>query len=628
MRRFSASRLEDPRRDPSSEHLAHLELELRLLLEMVDVGVLLLDAKEKVRFVNPPLAQLFGMDATDLGAIEEFGTLLEEIQRAVSSRMTDAEAFVEHWRKSVARGAADSGTIEFERPERMVIERTARPVMAADGRRLGRIEVFREITTQRVLHSRLLRTEKMAALGQLVSGIAHELNNPLTSIRGYAQLLLTRRLRAERVADAERIYREAERAGHIVRNLLLFARETRSERKPVNLNEVVERILALRSYELRIENIAVELHLDPHLPFVLGDAQQLQQVVLNLIINAEQAILHDPNDFRTQGCIQIQTRKLHRKSAGHAESEKIVLEISDNGPGIPPQIAPRVFDPFFTTKPPGVGTGLGLSIVYGILQEHGGDICHEPASSERATSAKGGLGGATFVVELPVLNGRPSLTDPAVRECGGVGEAEETSVNCEIASSLMGLLPRAARESPNPEKRAPATQEEKKILVVEDEATVAQLVADVLREAGYAVDIVLDPYVGSKQVERIAYDLILCDLRMAGMDGRAFFDALVRSGSPARHRIVFITGDTLSQYTTTFLEKTGLPCLAKPFLVEDLKEFVRRGIESARKRTDTALRESADSIRPSNDTPALRTSAQIGKTPRPVSGPAEGNRKR
>jgi two-component system NtrC family sensor kinase len=226
----------------------------------------------------------------------------------------------------------------------------------------------------------------MAALGQLVSGIAHELNNPLTSIQGYAQLLVSRRSPSDRIADARRISQEAARAGRIVKNLLLFSREAKPERRAVNLNEVIERTVALRAYELKIENIAVELTFDATLPRALADAAQLQQVVLNLIVNAEQAIQMGRSQGGTHGRIRIRTRRL--------SGDRIGMDIFDDGPGISPDIVSRVFDPFFTTKPVGVGTGLGLSIVYGIVQEHGGEVGVESQPGH----------GAKLTIELPVLS--------------------------------------------------------------------------------------------------------------------------------------------------------------------------------------------------------------------------------
>jgi two-component system NtrC family sensor kinase len=385
--------------------------------------------------------------------------------------------------------------------------------------------------------SKLLQTEKMAALGQLVSGIAHELNNPLTSIMGYAQLLLSRGLSGDAAArdDAQRIFQEADRAGRIVKNLLVFARRPalRDERRPVDLNEIVERTLALRSYELKVEDIQVGLDLEPDLPLILADANQLQQAILNLVVNAEQAILQG----RGHGHIGLVTRRL--------SEERILFEISDDGPGIPPDLASRIFDPFFTTKPPGVGTGLGLSIVYGIVQEHGGDIYLRPAAT--------GDGGATFVMELPV---------PAGLEQGA--EPSEPAVPATVAR-----VPAAAPAAgPGPGRT--------RILVVEDEPTVAQLVADVLREEGHEVDAALDSQDGLNRLAREHYDLVVCDLKMPRLDGQAFFRALVRSGSPAQHRIVFITGDTLAPRTLQFLEDHDLPYLTKPFLVEELKLAVSR----------------------------------------------------
>jgi two-component system NtrC family sensor kinase len=343
---------------------------------------------------------------------------------------------------------------------------------------------------------------------------------------GYAQLLLSRRLSSDRIADAQKIFQEAERAWRIVKNLLLFARETKPERKLVDLNEIVERTLALRSYELKVENIAVELRLDPGLPRTLADSHQLQQVVLNLLVNAEQAILQ----VGSQGRIRIRTSSISGK--------RLALEVADDGPAIPPEIASRMFDPFFTTKPVGVGTGLGLSIVYGIVQQHGGEVYLENQSGW----------GATFVVELPIV---VALTEERPREDRGPAP---------IAAAGPG----------------------RRILVVEDEPTVAQLIAEVLSEQGHDVEAVLDSQEGLRRIARHSYDLVICDLKMPRLDGQAFYQSVVRNDSPRQPRLIFVTGDTLAPHTLEFLEKEGLPYLAKPFLIEELKQAVNRLLESNR----------------------------------------------
>jgi signal transduction histidine kinase/ActR/RegA family two-component response regulator len=496
------------------------EAELRAVLDSVDVAIILFDPSGRVRFSSVRFGQLFGIEERQLEKITQY----EEFRELVAERFRDPEAFAAPW-KPFVQGGGEPGHDELEilRPARRVIERFSRPVLDAQKQPVGWLELYSDVTGERRLQSKMLRTEKMAALGQLVSGIAHELNNPLTSIMGYAQLLLGHGLAPAQLAEARKVYQEAERARRIVKNLLYFARRHKPERTRVDVNEIVERTLALRSYELKLENIAVECDLAQALPQTMADPYQLQQVILNLVVNAEQALLEE----RGQGHVWIRTSR-RVLGAPYGPGDRLLSEVSDDGPGIPFGITSRIFDPFFTTKLPGVGTGLGLSIVYGIVHAHGGEVTFE---SQPGTGTK-------FVVELPVV----------------VLPATEAS----------------AASSPQPARRA-GTPRPGRILVVEDEPTVAQLMLDALREEGHQVEAVLDSQDGLTKLSRGRYDLVICDLRMPRLDGAAFYEALVGAGSPTRHRILFIMGDTLGARTVEFLESKRLPYLAKPFLVEELK---------------------------------------------------------
>jgi signal transduction histidine kinase/CheY-like chemotaxis protein len=496
------------------------EAELSTVLDSMQAGVVLFDPSGHVRFSSARFGQLFGIEPWELRNIRSF----EELATLLSPRFRNPQAFSIPWKSfSDGSGKPAHDELEIVRPSRRVIERFSRPVLDSKGCPYGWLEIYSDVTGARQGQSKMLQTEKMAALGQFVSGIAHELNNPLTAIMGYAQLLLGRGLSQLQFSEASKVYQEAERARRIVKNLLYFAREDRPERTRVILNEIVERTVALRSYELKNENIVVACDLAPELPRTMADPYQLQQVVLNLLMNAEQALLEE----RGQGNVRIRTHSFSQRGA-----DRIVLEFSDDGPGIPPDIASRIFDPFFTTKPFGVGTGLGLSIVYGIVQQHGGEV---------AVDSLPGMG-ARFMVDLPVI--------PVPAE--------------ERAASLP------------PFADQPGTVSVGRILVVEDEPAVAQLIVDILGEEGHQVEATLDSQEGLTRVSRSHYDLVICDLRMPRLDGVAFYDALVRAGSPMRHQMLFITGDMVAPRTLAFLEPNALPYLAKPFLVEELKIAVNR----------------------------------------------------
>ncbi len=507
-----------------------VEAELTSVLDSIQTGTILVDAAGRIRFCNARFGQYFGMERRQLQSLETF----ENLAALVAPRFRTPENFGAAWKLfAEGQGVPGHDELEMTRPTRRILERFARPVLDREGRAVGWLELYYDVTGERQIQSKLLQTEKMAAVGQLVSGIAHELNNPLTAIMGYGQLLLGQGLAPEQFSEANRVFQEAERARRIVKNLLYFARENEPERTRVDLNEIVERTLALRSYELRVENILVECQLAGDLPDTMADPYQLQQVVLNLLMNAEQALLQE----RGQGNVKIKTRV--------ADGHRIALEISDDGPGVPREIASRIFDPFFTTKPSGVGTGLGLSIVYGIVKQHGGEVTFENQSG----------GGARFVVELPVLE-----------------------------------IPLKAREAAAPEvANALLPVRSGRILVVEDEPSVAQLIVDVLREEGHQVEAVLESQEGLARLARAHYDLVVCDLRMPRLDGPAFYEALIRSGSPVQDHILFVTGDTLAPRTMQFLEKSKLPYLAKPFLVEELKLAVNRRLERGRENSEEDL---------------------------------------
>jgi two-component system NtrC family sensor kinase len=507
----------------------HLEAELLSVLDSVQSGVLLADLNGRIRFSNARFSQYFGLERRQMKSIDTVGSL-EEL---IAPRFRMPEGFAAPW-KLFAAGNEQPGHDELEmlRPARRVLERFARPVLDRNGLRMGWLELYYDVTGERQIQSKLLQTEKMAAVGQLVSGIAHELNNPLTSIMGYGQLLLGHGLNAAQFSEATKIFHEAERARRIVKNLLYFARENEPERTRVDLNEIVERTLALRSYELKVEDIAIDCDFASDLPQTMADPYQLQQVVLNLLVNAEQALLHD----RGKGRVRILTRR--------ADSNRIAIEVIDDGPGIPREIVSRIFDPFFTTKPSGLGTGLGLSIVYGIVKQHDGEVTAENLPT----------GGARFIVELPVVE------VPVTQ-----------SASAESDSKIAAIS--AARS---------------RVLVVEDEPTVAQLIVDILREEGHRVEAVLDSREALTRLARSRYDLVICDLRMPRLDGPAFYDALVRSGSTASERIIFITGDTLAPRTMKFLQSGKLPYLAKPFLIEELKLTVNRRLESLEREHSTS----------------------------------------
>lgn len=372
--------------------------------------------------------------------------------------------------------------------------------------------------------AQLFQAEKLSALGQLISGIAHELNNPLTVVMGYAQLLEAEALSPSAMESVRRISTSAERARRIVQGLLAFAREQRAQRRFASLNDIVEQTLNLYTYQLRVNNIEVVTNLDRKLPYTVFDPYQMQQVFLNIIINAEQAM----SEAHGRGRLIITSRKV--------EKDTIRLEFCDDGPGIPPEIMGKIFDPFFTTKQQGKGTGLGLSICFGIVTEHGGRIWAENNEGP----------GVTFFIELPIC------------------KEEKTSEEMAPPSGLAG----------------PAPAHSAFILVIEDEKDVAQLLQRILKEQGHQVEIAEG---GEKALEKLKekdYDLLISDLKMPGMSGYQFYEYLKQFRPELARRVIFTTGDTIGSRTKSFLEMTDSFCLRKPFYVDEVWRMVKKALDN------------------------------------------------
>jgi PAS domain S-box-containing protein len=385
-----------------------------------------------------------------------------------------------------------------------------------------------QLNALRQTQARLVQSEKLAAIGQLAAGIAHELNNPLTSVVLYSQLVQQEKLGGAVRGNLEKVVSEALRAGKIVRGLLDFARQRPIHREPVQVNEALRNSLDLISYELDAEGIKVKQTLAPDLPTITADLYQLTQVFMNLIQNSIQAMLGVTGPRE----LEISTVCGSDTIVPQGGEPRAVVRISfkDTGPGVPEEILPHIFDPFFTTKSEASGTGLGLSICHGIVGEHDGRIWAENT----------GAGGALFVVELPVA---------------------------------------AAEEEKHPRKEErPAAEpggSRSRILIIDDEPNVQEVLAKSLASRGYSVQTAGDGEEGLVQLANSQFDVILCDFRMPNFSGMDFYRRIQSEKPHLARKIIFITGDTANLATRRFIEENDLTILEKPFELPDLLQMIR-----------------------------------------------------
>jgi PAS domain S-box-containing protein len=361
----------------------------------------------------------------------------------------------------------------------------------------------------------LHQSEKLSALGELLAGISHELNNPLSVLVGQALMLRETALDDRTAARAEKIGKAADRCARIVKTFLAMARQEPSETVPVDLNAVIEGALEVTGYALRTSGIDVSLRMAKALPPVMADPDQMRQVFINLIVNAQHA-LQDVDG----------PRRLRITSSYRKPTEQVVIKVKDNGPGIPAEARTRIFEPFYTTKDIGTGTGIGLALCHRIVEAHGGTIVVESPAGE----------GTAFAIRL--------------------------------------LATRAKDERSAKAPRAGVSPETYRVLVVDDDSDVVYLICEILERGGHTVEVAGSGRLALQKIKRRSYDVILCDIRMPGMDGPAFYRALRDAKSDQIGSLAFITGDTLSPRVKEFLDASQRPYLEKPITPREIRALV------------------------------------------------------
>jgi two-component system NtrC family sensor kinase len=373
-----------------------------------------------------------------------------------------------------------------------------------------------EIARQR---EALRQAEKLAAMGSLLAGVAHELNNPLAIVMGRASLLEDKCSDPGLRGDVARIREAAERCGRIVRSFLAMARSRPAARVPVQLNDLVRGAVDLLQYNLRTAGVELEQRLQPDLPVVVADPDKLGQVLLNLIVNAQQAVT------------QAGPPRRLRLETGH-DARTVWLRVADNGVGIAPSDRERVFEAFVTTKAEGVGTGLGLAVSRAVAVEHGGSLRLEDATPFGR--------GASFRLDLPL--------QPA--------PAEEIAAPAPVSTAQPGSG--------------------RRVLVVDDEPELASMMRDALEAAGHEVVTAESGAVALALLDETRFDAVVSDLRMPDTDGCALWAAVRERDPGLARRFVFVTGDTLSPLPGEVRRDSGAEVLEKPFTASDLAERVRR----------------------------------------------------
>jgi len=512
------------------EHRLHQQQEFaRRLVDNFPDLILVLDTTGHYTFVSPRCEDILGYGINEAQSMQFGGrTHPEDLPAALSVY------------KDILDGKQTFSSLEIRVRHKLGDWRRIRfnvsPLCDERGNIEGAVLSGRDVTDLKRLEEQLIQAEKLAAMGQMLAGVAHELNNPLTAILGVTELLRERVGSDESVKrQLELTHRQARRAARIVQNLLEFSRPASPQKRLLDVNSIVERTLQLHEHSLRRNNIEVDFRPNPATPGVIGDANQLIQVLLNLVTNAEQAI----REVRDAGRVQIRFTSI---------GTRLLITVQDDGVGIRPEALPRIFDPFYTTKRPGGGTGLGLSICMSIIREHGGNIEVETLPA----------GGSAFTISLPVAPAGEPDALPAVPPSG---DSSAPAVR-PVADSLKGRA----------------------VLVLDDEESLRLLLEEGLSAQGLRVDCAATVEEAFDYLRRSTYDVLLCDLHLSSggfvVDGRAAAVDLLHSVGAQKPVLVYMTGDLIepAQGNTG----RGEPYfLQKPFRISDVLALFREVLSIA-----------------------------------------------
>ncbi|HID97231.1 MAG TPA: response regulator [Thermodesulfobacteriaceae bacterium] len=380
------------------------------------------------------------------------------------------------------------------------------------------VGICRDTTEREILWGQLVKAEKLAMMGEMVAGIAHELNNKLTPILGYTEMLVEQPIDEVTARRLGTVHSAALGAKNIVESLLFFAKQEQPKRIMCDINSIVQSAAELVSASFRGSDVDLSVRLDSDVPQLMADPCQLEQVVVNIMKNAFESLNKD-------GWIEVRAFQ---------ENKDVVIAITDNGPGISPEVCSRMFDPFFTTKERGKGTGLGLSICHGIIKSHNGDL-----------SVDSQPGKTVFSIRLPV-------------DCHGCSSVpkEQKKWSC--------IRPGANRH---------------RILIVDDEVQIAELLREALSE-DYDARLATNVEEALEKIGLHSFDLIVSDVKMPGLDGIDFYAKLLEKAPEYCSRIIYTTGVTFDDRTQSFFKETRVPYLSKPFKIKDMMEFVNQFLAS------------------------------------------------